>query len=73
MSVIKSFLGFDIEDNTVLDNTADDKKGSTHSDFPTSSNIIEMSSPLPPNPPNFGDTKALITPKSELSFQNSFE
>ena len=70
--VIKSFCGLGIEDKIVLDNTPDDKNGSTHNDFPISSKIIAMSSPVPPNPPKFEDTKALIIPKSELFSQNSF-
>ena len=67
--MIKSKLGLLIEDNIVLDNTPEARNGSTHKDFPINSNIIEMSSPSPPNPPNLGETRALIMPSSALSFQ----
>ena len=62
-----------IDDKIEPDNTPEDKNGSTHSDFPTNSKIMLISSPEPPKPPKFGEIKPLITPKSALSFQNSLE
>jgi len=57
----------------MLDNKPEDKNGSIHKDFPINSNIILMSSPVPPRPPKLGEIKQLITPKFELSFQNFLE
>ena len=47
----------------------EDKNGSIHNDFPINSNIMLISSPVPPRPPNVGEIKPLMTPKSALSFQ----
>ena len=51
----------------------EDKNGSIHNDFPINSNIMLKSSPVPPRPPNVGEIKPLMTPKSALSFQISLE
>ena len=56
-----------MEDKTVLDNSPEDKNGSMHKDFPINSNIMLISSPEPPRPPKYGETKPLITPKFALS------
>ena len=65
-----SILGLLIEDKIVLDKTPEERNGSTQSDLPINSNIIDKSSPLPPNPPCSGEIKALITPNSAPSSQN---